>query len=157
MALLVNVRHLLMGASLAPRARDWGGRAWPALFFMADEVWALALRRAGDDGPVPLGYWLGLSTGLWLNWVALTGVGAWLGAVVEDPTRLGFDFAFVAVFVALLRGMWRGRTTLLPWVASAITAALVHLAVPGPWYVAAGALAGLATAVLTVRPEEQAA
>jgi uncharacterized membrane protein len=87
MALLVNVRHLLMGASLAPRAHDWGGRAWPALFFMADEVWALALRRAGDDGPVPLGYWLGLSTGLWLNWVALTGVGAWLGAVGRGPDQ----------------------------------------------------------------------
>ena len=154
-ALLVNVRHLLMGAALVPRADGWGGRAWPALFFMADEVWALALRRAGDDGQVPLGYWLGLSAGLWLNWVALTGVGAWLGAAVEDPTRLGFDFAFVAVFVALLRGMWRSRTTLLPWAASAVVAALVKLAVDGPWYVVAGALAGLAVAVFTARPEER--
>jgi len=156
MALLVNVRHLLMGAALAPRAAGWGGRAWPALFFMADEVWALALRRAGD-GPVPLGYWCGLGAGLWLNWVALTGLGAWLGAVVEDPARLGFDFAFVAVFVALLRGMWRGASTLLPWAASGAVAAAVHVAVPGPWYVAAGALAGLAAAVLAARPEEQTA
>lgn len=157
MALLINVRHLLMGAALAPRATGWGRGAWPALFFMADETWALSLRRAGDDGQVPLAYWFGLTAGLYANWVALTGVGAWLGAVVEDPTRLGFDFAFVAVFVALLRGMWRGRTTLLPWLASAVTAALVHLAVPGPWYVAAGALAGLAVAVLAARPEEQPA
>ena len=48
MALLVNSRHLLMGAALAPRTPHWYGRAWPALFFMADEVWALALRRAGS-------------------------------------------------------------------------------------------------------------
>ncbi len=159
MALLVNVRHLLMGAALAPRAGAWGGRAWPALFFMADEVWALALRRAGG-GPVSLGYWCGLAAGLWLNWVALTGLGAWVGAVVEDPTRLGFDFAFVAVFVALLRGMWRGRATLLPWAASGAVAAAVHAAVPGPWYVAAGALAGLAAAVIAApraEPKEQAA
>src|SRR5689334_3774542 len=103
MALLVNSRHLLMGAALAPRAAGWGGRAWPALFFMADEVWALALRRAGS-GPVGLAYWMGLGVGLWANWVALTGLGAWAGAAVRDPTRLGFDFAFVAVFLALLRG-----------------------------------------------------
>ncbi len=148
MALLVNSRHLLMGASLAPRTEHWGARAWPALFFMADEVWALALRRAGT-GPVPLPYRLGLAAGLWCNWVALTGVGAWLGSVIEDPARFGFDFAFVAVFVALLRGMWRGRTTLLPWLASGIVAVLVYLAVPGPWYVAAGAMAGLAAALLT--------
>jgi predicted branched-subunit amino acid permease len=91
---------------------------------------------------------------LWLNWVALTGLGAWLGRVIEDPARLGFDFAFVAVFVALLHGMWHGRTTLLPWLASGIVAVLVYLAVPGPWYVAAGALAGLATALLTVADSE---
>ena len=42
-----------------------------------------------------------------------------------------------------------GRTTLLPWLASGIVAVLVYLAVPGPWYVAAGAVAGLATALLT--------
>ena len=99
----------------------------------------------------------GLAAGLWLNWVALTGLGAWFGAVVEDPTRLGFDFAFVAVFVALLRGMWQGGATLLPWAASGAVAAAVYVAVPGPWYVAAGALAGLAAAVLTARPEESAA
>ena len=156
MALLVNSRHLLMGAALAPRAAGWGGRAWPALFFMADEVWALALRRAGG-GPVGLAYWMGLGLGLWANWVALTVLGAWAGAAVRDPTRLGFDFAFVAVFLALLRGMWRGTATALPWAASGLVAALVHATVPGPWYVAAGALTGLAVAVLAARPEEAVA
>jgi 4-azaleucine resistance transporter AzlC len=153
MALLVNSRHLLMGAALAPRTPHWQARAWPALFLMADEVWALALRRAGS-GPVALSYWYGLAAGLWLNWVALTGLGAWLGRVIEDPARLGFDFAFVAVFVALLHGMWHGRTTFLPWLASGAVAVLVYLAVPGPWYVAAGALAGLATALLTAAAPE---
>ena len=36
-------------------------------------------------------------------------------------------------------------------------AALVHATVPGPWYVAAGALTGLAVAILAARPEEAAA
>lgn len=155
MALLVNSRHLLMGAAMAPKAAHWRGRAWPALFFMADEVWALALRRA-EGGPIALGYWLGLAAGLWCNWVALTGLGAWLGRVIDDPARFGFDFAFVAVFVALLHGLWRGRATLLPWLASGLVAVLVYLAVPGPWYVAAGALAGLAAALLATAPEAEA-
>lgn len=153
MALMVNSRHLLMGAALAPHAEGWGRRAWPALFFMADEVWALALRRAGG-GQVPLAYWSGLAAGLYLNWAALTGLGAWLGTAVDDPARFGLDFAFVAVFVALLRGMWRGAATLLPWLVSGAVAVAVQLAFPGPWYVAAGALAGLVAALLAARPDD---
>jgi predicted branched-subunit amino acid permease len=53
--------------------------------------------------------------------------------------------------------MWRGTATALPWAASGLVAAAVHAAVPGPWYVAAGALSGLVVAVVAARPEEAVA
>jgi len=44
---LVNSRHLLMGASLAPLLQHLPRRrVLPALFFMCDESWALALADA---------------------------------------------------------------------------------------------------------------
>lgn len=44
---LVNSRHLLMGASLVPYLRHLPNKqVFPALFFMCDESWAVALADA---------------------------------------------------------------------------------------------------------------
>src|SRR5437867_12149545 len=43
---LINARHLMMGGAIAPhmeRFRRW--RSYFALFFLADEIWAIALKR----------------------------------------------------------------------------------------------------------------
>ncbi len=54
---LVNSRHLLMGAALAPFLRQLPKRkALPALFFMCDESWALGLadsKKRASAGSVP--------------------------------------------------------------------------------------------------------
>jgi predicted branched-subunit amino acid permease len=56
--------------------------------------------------------------------------------------------AFTAVFLVLLRGMWKGMKPCRPWLVSLLVAALVYKLVPGAWYVAAGALSGLASAAM---------
>src|SRR6202007_1128968 len=49
MSFLVNSRHILMGAALAPRMRHLPlPQALAALFLMCDEIWALALSDAKD-------------------------------------------------------------------------------------------------------------
>lgn len=148
MTLLVNSRHVLMGAALAPRLAGASPRSAAAtLFLMVDETWAVTLaseRRGGEA----VAYLAGLGSVLWLNWVFWTTAGALVGALVQDPARYGFDFAFVAVFLALLKGLWRGPRMLAPWVAAGAVAALFHVLVPGPWYVAAGAVAGTAVGAL---------
>ena len=148
MAFLVNSRHLLMGAALVPHLRGLPKRqAFPALFFMCDESWAMGLadakqRLAGFSMP----YYLGVSVGLYLTWVIFTALGALFGPMIGDVTVYGFDMAFPAVFLVLLRGMWKGMRAAVPWLASLVAAAAVHLLVPGAWYVAAGALSGVAWA-----------
>lgn len=60
------------------------------------------------------------------------------------PVMIGFiPFALV-----LLRGMWQGMKAARPWLVSLAVAAATYLLVPGAWYVASGALAGLAAAWL---------
>ena len=153
MSLLVNSRHLLMGATLAPYLEHVPRRrALAALFFMCDESWAMALADAKKRAArrISLSYYLGVSTGLYLTWVVFTAIGAALGPVIGDVERHGFDMAFTAVFLVLLRGMWHGMRASRPWLASLVVAALVYRLMPdGAWYVAAGALAGLVCAVLT--------
>ena len=158
--LMVNARHLLMGASLAPKIAHLDRpRSLLALFLLADETWALAERRAAE-ARLSFGYLMGLGGLLWLNWLAWTGIGAVFGALVRDPAVYGFDFAFTAIFLTLLVGLWRGPRTGVAIVTGALVATATHLAFDGPWYIAAGGLAGaLAGALIAPRqqPLEEAA
>ena len=65
-----------------------------------------------------------------------------LGAVIDDPTAYGLDFAFTATFLALLLSMWKGRGDLVPWLAGGAIAIGVSMLVPGTWYIIAGGLGG---------------
>lgn len=83
--------------------------------------------------------------------MAFTAVGAAIGPMIGDVEVYGFDMAFPAVFLVLLKGMWTGLRTARPWLVSLVTAALVYLFVPGAWYVAAGALSGLISSYLLAK------
>lgn len=152
MTFLINSRHLLMGAVLAPHLRHLPKRqALPALFLMCDESWAMGLADAQareKPGGFNLRYYLGASIGLYMTWVFFTTLGALLGPMITDLEAFGLQMAFPAVFLVLLRGMWKGFAPSRPWFISLAVAAITYRSVPGAWYVAAGALSGLISAYL---------
>jgi len=154
-ALMVNLRHVLMGAALAPFLKGWPrGATALSLYMMADENWAFALRR-GATAPLTPAYYLGLALPLYVGWIVCTFFGTIFGGVLQDPARYGLDFAFTAVFLTLLVGMWQGRRSLLPWAASAVVATAAYAWLPGVWYIALGGLAGtLAGALQDPAPRE---
>lgn len=155
-ALMVNSRHLLMGASLAPRIAGYGsGTSLATLFLLTDEAWAIWEGRARSR-PLGFGYVLGVGLSLWVLWVSTTTTGAAVGMLVEDPAVWGFDFAFTAIFVGLLVGLWRGPQTGAAIAVGAATAVTVHLLVEGPWYIAAGGIAGALAGAIAAPAEEAA-
>jgi len=150
---LVNSRHLLMGAAMAPFLRHLPKRkVLPALFVMTDESWALAMAdikaraRLGLTPAFSIAYYLGTALILYIAWVGFTTLGAAIGPFLGDVHAYGFDMAFPAVFLVLMSGMWTGFRAARPWLVSLVVAALTYLFVPGAWYVAAGALSGLLSA-----------
>ncbi|MEG2692975.1 MAG: AzlC family ABC transporter permease [Acinetobacter sp.] len=151
---LVNSRHLLMGASLVPYLRHLPNKqVFPALFFMCDESWAVALADAqkrqaqtGINHAFNLSFYAGLCFALYLMWVGFTALGGAIGPILGDASRFGFDMAFPAVFLVLLRGMWKGLHAARPWLVSLVTAALAYLYLPQGWHVPIGAIAGIASA-----------
>jgi 4-azaleucine resistance transporter AzlC len=155
-ALLVNIRHVLMSASLGIKTRQMGfGKQMLAYGLLADEVWALSEHRA-RKGEVTFAFMLGLALPFYINWVVITGVGASLGALLADldPARWGFDFAFPAIFIGLIMGFWQGPKTGVVLGASGLAAIACKAYVPGAWYIAAGALAGVvAAAILAPRSQ----
>lgn len=153
--LLVNIRHVLMGASLAGKLRAFAPATRPvAVFFMADEIWAMAERRAADVRLTPA-YYAGLAGPLYANWVICTSLGAAFGHAIAHPEAYGFDFAFTAIFIGLLTGFWRGNSTALVLAASSAAAVLAKFAVEGPWYILAGGLAGVLVSVMIWRPQAE--
>jgi 4-azaleucine resistance transporter AzlC len=150
-ALLVNVRHVLMGASLGRKMgafKPW--QTYLGVLVMADENWAMSEVRAARQSLTPA-FYAGLAIPFYLNWVVCSLMGALLGALFGDPAAIGLDFAFPALFIVLVMGFWKGPATGLVLIASAAAAILVHHAVPGAWYIAAGAAAGLVAALLKGR------
>lgn len=150
---LVNSRHLLMGAALSPYLRHLRRRrALPALYWMCDESWAMGLadaqRRAaaGAEPAFSMAYFLGLSAVFYVSWIVCTTAGAAVGPLLGNVQDYGFDMAFPATFLVLMRGMWRGFRAARPWLVSLVAAGATYLLVPGAWYVAAGAFAGVVSA-----------
>jgi predicted branched-subunit amino acid permease len=154
-ALTINLRHLMMGASLSLQLG--GFRPWQRLFgmaFLADEIWAWAERRAAQ-GQLHPAYYAGLAGLLYANWVVWTVAGAILGPAIENPAAWGFDFAFTAIFLGLIVAFWRGRGTALVMAASAVAAVTVEAALGGVWHVLAGGIAGMGTAALLALARER--
>jgi predicted branched-subunit amino acid permease len=56
--------------------------------------------------------------------------------------------AFPAVFLVILKGLWKGHKAAIPWVVSLAVAVALHLSISGSWYVAGGTVAGLTVAYL---------
>lgn len=145
-ALIVNIRHVLMGASLS-RHMVGIDRRWHAfmMFLMADENWAFSERRA-PRVPLTPGYYFGLAVPMWLTWSFASLFGAIVGRSFGDPATYGFDFAFSAMFIGILAGFWKGSRTGAVLGASAIAAALAKLYVPGAWYIVIGGIVGVSVA-----------
>jgi 4-azaleucine resistance transporter AzlC len=140
--LVVGLRHLLMSAALGPAfSKLPRPKAYGSVFFMADENWALTMgefAKGRRDGA----FLIGGGVLMLLAWSVSTLIGGAFGSAVEDPARWGLDFAFTAVFLALISGMWKGRADLLPWTVAAVVAVAAYQWLPGQWYILLGGLAG---------------
>ena len=139
---IVNMRHMLMGASLRPwfaKLSPW--KVYITVFFMVDESWALTiddLSKGGRDA----GFLLGSGFMLYIAWVSSTLIGRTVGAWIQNPAQWGLDFAITAVFTALLVGMWKGKSNILPWIVAAVVAVAAAHWLPGKWYILLGGIAG---------------
>jgi 4-azaleucine resistance transporter AzlC len=153
--LLINARHLLYSAAIAPytAARSLRERAVMA-HFLTDETFALSLAHFRRIGRFDArGYWLGALVIL-VPWTLGSALG-YLAAGAVDTTRLGLDVAFPAAMAGLSLGMVSGRRD----VAAAAGAVLVAVPVgllggPSVGLVAGAAIGPLAGLAVPARHGE---
>lgn len=141
---IVNLRHLLYSASLAPHVSRLPLR-WKVLlaYLLTDEAYAVTIIHYGEGRtPAVTRHWffLGAGLALWTTWQATTAIGIFLGASI--PASWSLDFALALTFIGLVVPTLRDR----PHIAAALTAgAVAVLAAAWPYKLGliAAALAGI--------------
>lgn len=127
-AVIVNLRHLLYSATLAPYLRRLSGR-WKSLlaYLLTDEAFAVSVLNYQRGRDVAVGHWyfLGAGVTLWTAWQLSTAAGVFLGAKVPDAW--GLEFTLPLTFIALVVPTLRDRAA----VATAIAAGILAVALAG--------------------------
>jgi 4-azaleucine resistance transporter AzlC len=143
-AVLLNLRYLAIGVSVAPSLRGGKLRRLGEAQLVVDESWAIAQR----DGRIDRDRLIGAGAALMLFWVLGTIGGVLGGSALGDPEDYGLDAMFPALFLALLAGQLTSRRTRAAALAGGLIAlALTPLAPPGVPIVVAAAGAVLALGV----------
>lgn len=132
---LINLRHFIMGASLAPYMMKLPLPFQAVLSFgMVDESYALTANRIYSVG-YSSHYQLGSSAALYLTWIISTVTGVMMGGYLSNCLEWGLDFAMSATFLVLLIPRLVDRISLLVCALSGMIAVLGALYLPGKWYI----------------------
>jgi predicted branched-subunit amino acid permease len=125
-AFVVNLRHMLYSASVAPYLKHLDSK-WKCLlaYLLTDEAYAVVITRYNRDAtssvmpPARHWYFLGAGLTLWVTWQTSTAVGILVGAQI--PSSWSLDFTLALTFIALVVPALDDR----PSVAAALSAGVV--------------------------------
>lgn len=110
---MVNLRHLLYSASVAPYLKRLR-LSWKLLlsYLLTDEAYAVTIAHYRQQVTLPYRHWYFLGAGLtlWSGWQLSTAVGVFLGAVI--PATWPLDFTLTLTFIALAVPMLKDRVSI---------------------------------------------
>jgi 4-azaleucine resistance transporter AzlC len=121
---VVNLRHMLYSASIAPYIEHLPAR-WKTLlaYLLTDEAYAATIIHYEEEGFTPTGHWFffGAGLALWTTWQVSSALGIFLGAAL--PSSWPLDFAIPITFIAMVMPVLKDK----PIVAAAVSAGTVAL------------------------------
>lgn len=133
---LVNLRHMLMSASLALYFKNYPRKILPALAFgITDETYAInAVELKAYDKDY--NFVLGLHLTAYVAWLIGSALGGLFYRFIYDIEALGLDFVLYAMFIFLLMIQLRNKKLVLIGLVSAKLALLFNHLYPGNnWYI----------------------
>ena len=105
---VVNLRHALYSASMAPLVRHLSA-GWKAIlaYLLTDEAYAVGIARYGRPDSLRTGnhahwYFLGCGLTLWTSWQLSTTFGVFIGTQVSDEIRSLLEFTLPLTFIAVV-------------------------------------------------------
>jgi predicted branched-subunit amino acid permease len=155
---VINARHLLYSAALAPHLAEWTlGQRMGAAFLLADPVYALAAARfdgpggGGDDREKRTFYFTAGLTCL-VGWTSLLAIGIVVGGFI--PEWVPFELAIPLTFLLLTLPLIKNRAGLVAAAVAGIVALLAH-ALPLGIGLMVGAVVGVAAGVVVLNLSER--
>ena len=100
---VVNLRHILYSASIAPYLKKLPNRwKWSLAYLLTDEAYAVTILQYRRGSSMGNKHWFFLGAGLtlWTTWQLSTAAGIFLGASI--PTSWSLDFTLALTFIALV-------------------------------------------------------
>jgi 4-azaleucine resistance transporter AzlC len=147
---VVNLRHALYGASLAPYLKHLSQR-WllPLAFTLTDETYAIVIShyQQHDESPYKHWYFFGSELIMYINWQTCTLIGIVAGQQFRNLTNLGLDFAMVVTFIGIVIPLIVNRPMLICAVVAGVTAVLTN-SLPNKLGLMVAALVGIAAGMI---------
>lgn len=148
---VVNLRHALYSASVAPHVKHLGP-VWKAVlaYLLTDEAYVVVITHYNQPGDASRKHWYFLGAGLtlWSGWQVSTAVGILLGSRIPADWPLGFMLPLT--FIALVVPTLRERSTITTAFVAGLTGALT-MRFPLKTGLLVAALVGIATGLLVER------
>jgi 4-azaleucine resistance transporter AzlC len=147
---LLNARHLLYSAALAPwlrRVPFW--RRAVMAHLLTDEAFALTIAHFQRLGRTDeRGFWIAAIGATFIPWNVATFAGSVLGGQIPDPTRFGIDIIFPAAMIGLAVGLVTGRRELVAAIVGAGVGVAAALLTSPSIGIVTGGLVGPAVGLL---------
>ena len=145
---VVNLRHALYSASVAPHVKDLK-TGWKLLlaYLLTDEAYAVTITHYNREPDSSYRHWYFFGAGLtlWSSWQVSTAIGIFIGAQI--PASWPLDFVLPLTFIALVVPAIKDRAAL----AAALVAGLIGLLAANLPYktgLLAAALIGIVTGLV---------
>lgn len=155
---IVNLRHALYSATLAPHYRE-APQKWliPLAFLLTDETFAVVSGYAArhPDSPYLRYYQAGSSIAMYLNWQTWTLIGVVAGTSLAGIASWGLDFAMTVTFLGIVIPLIVNRPMLVCATVAAVVAVVAH-PLPNQLWLMLAAFAGISAGVLAERWQSQA-
>ena len=149
--LVVNLRHALYSASLAPYVKGLPTR-WKAIlaYLLTDEAYAVTIIRYQSDNASTSSHWyfLGAGLALWTCWQISTAAGIFLGTQI--PASWSLDFTLALTFIALVVPALKDRHAVIAALSAGMVA-LLTFGLPYKLGLILAALAGIAAGMWSER------
>ena len=125
--LVVNLRHILYSAALAPYLKHLStGWKWLLSYLLTDEAYVVTILHYEAPGELKHKHWffLGAGLALWTTWQLSTAAGIFLGAQV--PASWSLDFTLGLTFIGIVIPALRDRPAVAAALAAGLTAVLAY-------------------------------
>lgn len=155
---VINARHLLYSAALAPHLVDWTlGQRMGAAFLLADPVYALAAARfdvagGGESDREKRAFYFTAGLTCLVGWTSLLAIGIVVGRLI--PAWVPFELAIPLTFLLLTLPLIKNSAGLVAAAVAGIVALVAH-GLPLGTGLMVGAVAGVVAGAMVLTASER--